>query len=367
MTHFRQGTRSLLICWTMAGGLVTPSWGAPRYEEHQDLSYYLDDQGQRHPVQSRHDWELRRQHILAHLQAVMGELPDRASVAKPSFESLQDEVVKNLRRRKIRYPSAAPGEWITAWLLEPAEKRGSSGAILCLHQTVAIGKDEPVGLGGRASLHYALHLAQRGYVTLSPDYPSLGESTHDFSADSYPSGTLKAIVDNLQSIDLLGSLASVDPERIGCIGHSLGGHNGLFTAVFDPRIQVVITCCGFTRMHKYYGGDLRNWAGPRYMPRIATRFASDPDQLPFDFTEIVAALAPRPVLAIAPLNDNNFEVSGVRDVMAAARPIYELLGHPKHLQADYPDCGHDFPESSRELAYRFLDEHLGTPPAAHDH
>jgi hypothetical protein len=34
-------------------------------------------------------------------------------------------------------------------------------------------------------------------------------------------------------------------ERIGCIGHSLGGHNSLFTAVFDSRIKIVVTSCGF--------------------------------------------------------------------------------------------------------------------------
>ena len=47
--------------------------------------------------------------------------------------------------------------------------------MLCLHHTVAIGKDEPVGLGMRENLQYALHLAERGYVTLAPDYPSFGE------------------------------------------------------------------------------------------------------------------------------------------------------------------------------------------------
>ena len=177
-------------------------------------------------------------------------------------------------------------------------------------------------------MHYALEFAKRGYVTLSPDYPSFGEHHHDFDSDDYESGSMKAIYDNMRAIDLLQSLPEVDPERIGCIGHSLGGHNSLFTAVFDERIKAVVTSCGFTRFHKYKGGDLRGWTSDKYMPRIASALRQlSPDRMPFDFTEVIAALAPRPVFIVAPLADDNFAVDGVRDVVAAAQPIYELFDH----------------------------------------
>jgi dipeptidyl aminopeptidase/acylaminoacyl peptidase len=229
---------------------------------------------------------------------------------------------------------------------------------LCLHQTTPSGKDSPVGLSDRPSLHYALELAKLGFVTLAPDYPSLGDYEHDFDNDEYASGSMKAIYDNVRAVDLLQSLPEVDAERIGCIGHSLGGHNGLFTAVFDERIKAVVTCCGFTRFHKYMGGDLRGWSGPRYMPRIESEYQLSPDRMPFDFTEVIAALAPRPVFIVAPIGDDNFAVDGVRDVVTAAAPVYRLLGKPAHLRAVYPDCGHDFPDAARREAYEFLAESL---------
>ncbi len=52
----------------------------------------------------------------------------------------------------------------------------------------------------------------------------------------------------------------------------------------------------------------------------------DANQVPFDFTEIVASFAPRPFLAVAAIGDSDFDVSGVRGVIDAAQPIYELLG-----------------------------------------
>src|SRR5262249_33275110 len=174
----------------------------------------------------------------------------------------------------------------------------------------------------------------------------------------YVSGTMKAIWDNMRGIDLLEGLEEVDRERIGCIGHSLGGHNTMFTAVFDRRIKALVSNCGFTRFHKYYNGKLAGWTSPRYMPLISSRYHNDPNQMPFDFTEIVACFAPRAFLSSSPLDDDNFEVSGVLDVIAAAQPIYALYGHPENLQANYPDAKHSFPPAAREVAYKFLDQHL---------
>src|SRR3712207_8977862 len=49
-----------------------------------------------------------------------------------------------------------------------------------------------------------------------------------------------------------------------------------------------------------------------------------------------------------PICDDNFDVEGVRQVMAAAKPVYRLFESEQSLQADYPDAGHDFPPASRE-------------------
>ena len=80
--------------------------------------------------------------------------------------------------------------------------------------------------------------------------------------------------------------------------------------------------------------------------------------MPFDFPEVVAAFAPRAFLASSPLHDDNFEVSGVKDCIAAARPVYELLGAKEKLAANYPDCKHDFPAEVRKVAYDWLDRWL---------
>jgi dienelactone hydrolase len=333
---------------------------APAYAEHQDLTYFLDSASRKRPIRSADDWQIRRGHILAHLQTVMGPLPRPKEPVPLDMKVLEEALLGDLRRQKIAYHTDSKEMVVHAWLFLPKAQRPQKiPAILALHQTVAIGKDEPAGLGGSPNLHYALELAQRGYVVLAPDYPSFGEHQYDFAPrHGYASGSMKAIYDNVRAVDLLQSLPQVDPERIGCIGHSLGGHNTIFTAVFDERIKAAVSNCGFTRFHKYYGGKLAGWTSARYMPRIASQYKNDPDLVPFDFPELLAAIGPRAFLAVAPVRDDNFDVSGVKDSIASAQPIFRLLGHEDRLQAIYPDCGHDFPFEVRQTAYRFLDEQL---------
>jgi hypothetical protein len=142
------------------------------------------------------------------------------------------------------------------------------------------------------------------------------------------------------------------------MGHSLGGHNSMFLAVFDDRVKCVVSSCGFCSSPRYMKGDLTGWSHDGYMPRIRTVYGRDPAKMPFDFTEVVAALAPRPFLACAPTGDSNFDVQGVKDCFAAAEPVYELLGARDRLRAVYPDAGHDFPKDARAAAYAWLDQWL---------
>src|SRR5581483_6177021 len=94
------------------------------------------------------------------------------------------------------------------------------------------------------------------------------------------------IWNHMRAVDLLQSLPEVDASRIGAIGHSLGGHNSIFLAVFDDRVKCVVSCCGFCSFPRYFGGDLTGWSHNGYMPRIRDCYGCDPVRVPFDFTEL---------------------------------------------------------------------------------
>jgi dienelactone hydrolase len=330
----------------------------PKYADHTRLLVVADPNGTLAPVNSPFDWATRRIHILAGMQEAMGPLPDPSMRVPLDVQYHESERMEKYTRHRISY-QPEPGDRVPAYLLIP-HGFANGPAMLCLHQTTRLGKGEPVGFGDRTNLRYAHELAERGYVCLAADYPSFGDYSYDFQAhvDRYPSGSMKAIWNNLRAVDLLQALPGVDRDKIGCIGHSLGGHNGLFTAAFDQRIAAVVTSCGFTAFHNYYGGNLAGWTSDRYMPRIREIYHNDPNQVPFDFHEVIASLAPRPIFVNAPLRDANFDVEGVKQVLAAAADIYELRSARDQIHAEYPDCEHDFPPDVRYRAYDWLDDKL---------
>ncbi|MBM3765852.1 MAG: alpha/beta fold hydrolase [Acidobacteria bacterium] len=289
------------------------------------------------------------------MELAMGPFPalDRRSPLRVVTESTED--AGTYTRSKITF-EPEPGRTVPAWLLVPKGK-GRTRAALCLHQTTRIGKDEPIGRGPKVNLHYAKELAERGWVCLAPDYPSFGDYTIDFDRDvyarGYQSGTMYAIVNHTRAVDVLVAHQRVNAKKLAVIGHSLGGHNALFVAAFDSRLKAVVTSCGFNAFAKYYGGNLKGWTSQRYMPRIADVYHNSPREVPFDFTDVFEAIAPRAVFVNAPLRDANFEVSGVRDVASAVSAKF-----PKgRLVVEHPDAEHDFPRNVREQAYAFLKIH----------
>ncbi len=302
------------------------------------------------------EWQTRRRHIEGNFLSVTGPLI-AAQVPGPldvQVESEEDAGAYLLR--KVSYLSE-PGDRMAAWLLIPKEISGKAPAALCLHQTIDIGKDEPAGRGENGELDYARELAERGYVTLAPDYPTFGENDNEPEAYAlgYDSITAKGIWNHMRAVDLLQSLPEVDAERIGCIGHSLGGHNTLFLAALDPRIKAAVSSCGFDTFPTYYDGDLRGWAQYRYMPRIESVYGMDAAKMPFDFDGILACIAPRGVFVSAPTRDANFSLAGTQGAIARAREVFTLYGAVDRLVAVHPDAEHSFPKEAREAAYAAMD------------
>ena len=311
-------------------------------------------------VRSKADWLKRRAEIVAAMQAIMGPLP---AVEKrcPLELKIESEVdCGSYLRRLITYASE-PGSRVPAYLLLPKTvlaQRKRVPAILALHPTDMEHGHRVVVEAARAYYAaYARELAERGFIVLAPAYPLLANYQPDLRAFGYESGTMKAIWDNVRGLDLLESLPFVKKGKFGAIGHSLGGHNAIYTAVFDQRIKVVVSSCGFDSFQDYMNGNIKGWTSERYMPRLLeyqTRLAD----IPFDFHELIGALAPRTVFISAPFGDTNFKWSSVDEIVRAATPIYQLYHVPQNLRIEHPDCAHDFPGAVREKAYRILETRL---------
>lgn len=315
----------------------------------------------------------QRSRILDSMQQAMGKLPDRTNLPPLDIQIIDSLKENYYTRYNIRF-TAAENEVVPSYLYIPRQngRPEKRAAMVVLHPTGDQGKH----LVDTKTQYYnhvpAKELAERGYVVIAPDYPGMGDlKVYDFDNDRYESGTMKAIFNHMRSIDLLQEMEEVDPERIGVIGHSLGGHNAMFLAAFDQRVKVIVASCGWTLMDYYdigekakeiYGGRLGPWAQDRYMPLLHVKYNLDGDKIPFDFDDVIAALAPRPFFSNSPLNDSNFDVEGVKKGIEAASALYHSLGAEENLLVRYPEAGHDFPLDVRLEAYQFIDKILNHTP-----
>ena len=318
-------------------------------------------------VKTPADWEKRRAEIVAGMETVMGPFPGADRRVDLDVKVEEEADAGSSIRRLITYQSE-PKSRTPAYLCIPkdvlAGKR-KAAAVLCLHPTDnTVGHKVVVGLGGRAGRQYASELTERGYVTLSPAYTHLANYWPNLGELGHVSGTMKAIWDNSRGMDLLESLEFVDASHgFGAIGHSLGGHNAIYTAVFDKRVSVIVSSCGFDSYLDYYDGAERvwffgaGWCQIRYMPRLSN-YRGKLETIPYDFPELLGALAPRPLFVNAPLHDSNFRWKSVDVCAKAARPVYGLLGDENDLVIRHPDSDHNFPDEMRKEAYETIDRAL---------
>ena len=74
--------------------------------------------------------------------------------------------------------------------------------------------------------------------------------------------------------------------------------------------------------------------------------------MPLDFDEILAAVAPRSVLVVAPELDRYARVDDVRSEVDRSRQVYVKLGAPDALLLETP---HDFSRFPRPLQEQVID------------
>jgi dienelactone hydrolase len=301
------------------------------------------------------------------MQAVMGKLPSRKNLPALDIQIIDSLKGTNYTRYTINF-QVAKNERLPALLYVPFKKSKTEKfpAMLVLHGTGANGKMIVDGNSYSPNHAQAKELAQRGYVVIAPDYPSFGDmKDYDFDNDRYESGTMKGIFNHMRCIDLLQARKDVNPEQIGALGLSLGGHNSMFVGAFDKRVKVVVSACGWTLFSYYdageavtqkYGGKLGPWSQTRYMPYFRDKYKLDVAKIPFDFDEVITAIAPRAFFSCSCLRDANFDVNGVRKGIESTEKVYNFLKVNSNLQVVYPDAQHDFPTEARLQAYRFIDK-----------
>lgn len=325
-------------------------------------------------------WENKKSSVLRRAGMMLGEAP-KVSGNLEKHDVLIETQRKGYKELKIQFPSGT-GDMIKGYLLVPDHTTASSPrpAIIALHST-GPGATQTVGLTPKENRSYGMELAQRGYVVLAIDTIAAGERVYPgyesyYTNEFYKEFPLwsamdKMIYDHKKGLDYLCSLDFVNPQRLGCIGHSLGGYNSFFLQAFEPRIKAAVTSCGFSPMggtNMPYQFARSDWF-VHFNPICRDYIRAG--MIPCDMHEFMALCAPRPLFNYSAKKDDIYYPSSVRkdrgfdewwqtvdQALDQVSRVYEIVGMPDRFVRVEDDGGHDFPPHVREEAYRWLDKWL---------
>ena len=256
--------------------------------------------------------------------------------------------------RKLRY-EAAPDYWIPALLYEPTGLAGRAPAVL-----------NPNGhhSGGKACGYKqarCINLAKRGMLALNCEFLGMceleGEAPHcDFALLDHAgrAGVGLFYLAMSKSLDVLLAHPKADPARVCMTGLSGGGWQTIILSALDPRITVSVPVAGYTGMRARVGcmadvGDLEQ--APVDLTTV------------FDYQDMTAMVAPRPMLQI--LNEQDdccFQTARAKPVIHdAVRPVWEAFGAGEAFEChNNQDPGtHNYGADNRAQLYQFLNRHFG--------
>ncbi len=297
------------------------------------------------------EWPAQRAALKARWQPLLGTFPDPRPPLKPVVVST--ETLSNCTRRLVRY-EVEEGIDVDGYLLVPAGGPGPHPAIVVFHPTTPLHARGVAGLDAAyaAEKQHGLQLAARGYVAWCPrnfiytDGAGMSGNVARVKA-RHPdwSGMGRMVWDAIRAADFLETLPDVDPRRIGCLGHSLGGKEVLFAMAFDERYRAGVSSEGGI------GLTFSNWDAPWYLGPAIRAPGSD-----LENHQVLALAAPRAFLLIG---GESADGDRSRAFVDAVRPVYERLGAAGNLEWLNHRQGHAYPPAARAAAEAFLDRHLG--------
>ena len=318
-------------------------------------------------IKTLEDWKTRKDQYRRQMHEMLGldPLPKRTVLKAKVTGKLQHA---EFEVWKVHFQSK-PGLYVTANLYVPKgiEKPAPTILYVCGHGRV---KKDGVSYGNKVHYqHHGVWFARNGYVCLVIDTLQLGEIegihhgtyNHDmwwWNSRGYSSAAVEAW-NCIRALDYLETLKFVDKKRFGVTGRSGGGAYSWWISVLDERIKVSAPVAGIA--------DLKNhvYAGFPNSGRLAHGVVEGHCDCMFhvntyrwDFGQVAALVAPRPLMILNTDDDRIFPLDGVTRVFNGARKIYDLHGARDKLGLVIIPGGHSDTQPLRVPAFNWFNRHL---------
>lgn len=266
----------------------------------------------------------------------------------------EDIIIENLVFQSL------PGLYVTANFYRPSakpEKPLPAILYVCGHSPQkALG----ISFGNKTAYHHhGVWFAKHGYACLMIDTIQLGEigGTHHgtyrhgrwwWNSRGYTPAGVEAW-NGIRALDYLQSRPEVDAERIGMTGRSGGGAYTWWVSALDERVKVAVPVAGITSLHNHVvDGVVEGHCDCMFHVNTYR----------WDFPQVAALIAPRPLLIANTDKDQIFPLDGVVDIYERTRRIYELLGAGDKIGLAITEGPHKDTQPLRTVAFEWFERHL---------
>jgi Prolyl oligopeptidase family len=284
-------------------------------------------------IKTKAEWERERPERRRQFLEMLGlwPLPPRTDLHPQITGKLTTD---RFTVEKLLFQSS-PGLYVTANLYVPKLTTFPAPTVLyvCGHSPTIV---NGVPHGNKVSYqHHAVWFAEHGYVCLVLDTLQLGEIPgvhHGTYRDSMwwwqtlgytPAGI--ECWNAMRALDYLETRVEVDRKRIGVTGRSGGGATSWWIAAADDRPQCIVPVAGIADLYAH----VVEGVAPEYLHGVISGHCDCMyfvNTYRWDFPEVAALCAPRPLMLGNSTGDAIFPVPGYRRLAEKVRHIYDLYG-----------------------------------------
>lgn len=310
-------------------------------------------------INSREDWLEKRDSYRKQLREMWG-LP---SWGRPERGDLRATVTRITEHDGFTVENlhfqALPGLYVTGNFYLPKKRDEKLPAILyvCGHARVV---EDGVNFGNKARYrHHPTWFARNGYACLIIDTVQLGEieGIHHgtyrenmwwWNSRGYSSASVEAW-NAIRALDYLQSRPEVDGDRLGVTGRSGGGITSWWVGALDDRVKVAVPVAGITSLRNHVvDGCVEGHCDCMYHVNTYR----------WDFAQIAALMAPRPLLISNSDKDTIFPLDGIYEVHQKVKRVYDLLDAGDKLGLQITEGPHTDSQELRVHAFRWFNRFL---------
>ena len=152
--------------------------------------------------------------------------------------------------------------------------------------------------------------------------------------------------DDRRALDYLSSRSDVDPERLGCVGLSIGGLRTAYLIAADPRIKVACVVGWMTEFRAQLRNHLRHHTWMVYVPGLYQWL---------DLPDAAALIAPGALLVQQCRRDALYPLEAMESAVKKLERIYAKAGIPERIRGTFHDVPHSFTPRMQDEAFEWID------------